>query len=129
MLKIYLRTTQYELHTKKHITELISSRHYVIRDESFAVDKTFELGAYTTTAQHEYDFICDMHQTKKGIKAKYWHDDYYTCVKQWKEPDAKLVLYCSYEETSCSMKRIMELPAPDVIAYLKQEGIGLTITP
>ncbi len=127
MLKIYLRTTQYQLHTGKYTIDLITSRDYVIRDESFAVDKTFELGAYTSQAQSNYDFICDMNHTKKGVKAKYWHDGYYTCVKQWKEPDAKLVMHCSYEEAWCSMKRLMDLPASDVIAYLKQEGIGLTI--
>ena len=128
MLKIYLRTTQYELHTGKHAVDLITSRHYVIRDESSAVDKTIELGAYTDKAWHNYDFICEMRQTRKGVKVNYWHDGYYTCVKQWKEPEAKLILHCSYEETTCSMKRLMELPAPDVIAYLKQEGIGL-VTP
>ena len=127
MLKIYLRTTEYELVTPKHSTELITSHDYVIRDESFATDKTFELDAYTPEAQHNYDFICEMKQTKKGVKANYWHDGYYTCVKQWKEPEAKLVLHCSYEETSCSMKRLMQLPAPDVIAYIKQEGLNLTI--
>lgn len=127
MLKIYMRTTKYELLTKKRTIDLITSRDYVIRDESFATDKTFELDAYTEKAQHNYDFICEMRQTKKGIKANYWHDGYYTCVKQWKDPDAKLILHCSYEETSCSMRRLMELPADDVIAYLKQESIGLVI--
>jgi hypothetical protein len=127
MLKIYLRTTQYELHTGKDPIDLITSRDYVIRDESFAVDKTFVLDAYTDKAQYNYDFICEMHQTKKGVKAKYWHDGYHTCVKQWKEPDAKLVMRCSYKEAWCSMKRLMDLPTNDVIAYLKQEGIGLII--
>lgn len=127
MLKIYLRTTQYELHTRKYSIDLITSRDYVIRDESFATDKTFELDAYTSKAQSNYDFICEMRKTKKGVKAKYWHDGYYTCVKQWKEPDAKLILHCSYDEAWCSMSRLMELPAPDVIAYLKQEGLNLTI--
>ena len=129
MLKIYLRTTEYELHMSKHIIKLITSRDYVIRDESFAVDKTFELGAYTDRAKTNYDFICDMRRTKKGIKATYWADGGYTCVRQWKEPEAKLILHCSYEPYSCSMKRLMELPAPDVIAYLKQEGLGLVVAP
>lgn len=128
MLKIYLRTTQYELHTEKYAVDLITSRHYVIRDESFAVDKTIELGAYTDKAWHNYDFICETRQTKKGVKAIYWHDGGYTCVKQWKEPEAKLILHCSYEEASCSMKRLMELPADEVIAYLKQEGISTLLT-
>jgi hypothetical protein len=128
MLKIYLRTTQYELLTQKHTISLITSRDYVIRDEAFATDKTIELGAYTDTAQNHYDFICDMYHTKKGVKARYWADGGSVCVKQWKEPDAKLLLYCSYEEAWCSMKRLMELNADDVIAYLKQEGIGL-VTP
>lgn len=127
MLKIYLRTTKYELHTEKHSIDLITSHDYVIRDESFATDKTFELDAYSDKAQHNYDFICEMRQTKKGVKANYWHDGYYTCVKQWKEPEAKLILHCSYDEASCSMKRLMNLPAPDVIAYIKQEGIGLVM--
>lgn len=127
MLKIYLRTTQYELYTGKHTIDLITSRDYVIRDESFATDKTFELDAYTDKAWHNYDFICEMRKTKKGVKVNYWHDGYYTSVKQWKEPDAKLILHCSYEETSCSMKRLMDLPAPEVIAYLKQEGLNLTM--
>lgn len=127
MLKIYLRTTEYELCTKNCTIDLIISHDYVIRDESFATDKTFELDAYTDKAQLNYDFICEMRQTKKGVKAKYWHDGYYTCIRQWKEPEAKLVLHCSYDEAWCSMRRLMELPAPDVIAYLKQEGIGLVV--
>ena len=68
-----------------------------------------------------------MRQTKKGIKAKYWHDGGYTCVRQWKEPDAKLVLHCSYDEVWCSMKRLMDLPCDEVIAYLKQEGMNLIV--
>ena len=127
MLKIYLRTTEYELVTPNHSTELITSRDYVIRDESFATDRIIEFDAYTREAQKNYDFICEMRQTKKGVKALYWHDGYFTCVKQWKEPNTQLVLHCSYEEAVCSMKRLMQLPAPDVIAYLKQEGLNLTM--
>lgn len=127
MLKIYLRTTEYELITQKHSTKLITSHDYVIRDESFATDKTIEFGAYTRDAQKNYDFICEMRKTKKGVKAIYWYDGYFTRVKQWKDPDATLLLHCSYEEVWCSMQRLMQLPAPDVIAYLKQEGLNLAI--
>ena len=127
MLKIYLRTTEYELLTSKHSTKLITSRDYVIRDESVATDRTIELGAYTREAQANYDFICEMHQTKKGVKAIYWHDGTFTRAKQWKDPGATLLLHCSYEEAWCSMKRLMQLPAPDVIAYIKQEGLNLSI--
>ena len=124
MLKIYLCHTEYELHNKDQKKYLCSNSHYVIRDESVAVAKTVEWGAYTEEAKDAYDYTCELRQTKKGIKAMYWNWDGGVYAKEWLAPDAKLVAYVSYEEKSCSAGHLLKLPATDVIAYLKQEGLN-----
>jgi hypothetical protein len=127
MLKLYLCKVKYELRNKDQVMSLESDANYVIRDEEVAVPTTKELGAYTDTASRAYPYSCDMRKTRKGTKAIYWTWNGVVYAKEWIAPDAKLVMYIDYEESWCSMKRLMELPAPDVIAYLKQEGLNLTM--
>ena len=127
MLKIYLMKHKYELHGKNRIIKLSTSSNYVIRDEEKAVNGTMEFDAYTEEADDMYNYEVKLSQTKKGMRASYWTWDSIVYARQWIEPDAKLVIHIDYEETSCSMRKLMELPAIDVIAYLKQECIPLMI--
>ena len=127
MLKIYLCTVKYHLQDKDKDIYLSTDTRYIIRDEADAVTKTKEWSAYTKEARSAYNHTCEWKETKRGIKTYYWTWDGPFCVKQWIAPEAKLVAHITYEETSCSMRHLMELPAPDVIAYLKQEGLNLAM--
>lgn len=127
MLKIYHWHNDYELRNGNHTIRLSSLGGICIKEESEAVNKTEEFGAYTKEASRAYCSNTEFKQKRKGIKAIYWKYDGAVYAKQWLVPDAKLVVSSSYEETSCSMKELMELSAPDVISYLKQEGIGLVV--
>lgn len=128
MLKIYLCTVEYSLKNGDQEEYLSTNTNFVIRDESEAVEQTKEWGAYTVEARSAYNHICEWKQTKKGIKTIYWFSrDDSVCVKEWLAPNAKLVANISYKESSCTAGHLLKLPAADVIAYLKQEGLGLTI--
>ena len=127
MLKIYLMRLKYELHGKNRIIKLSTSSNYVIRDEEKTVNGIMEFDAYTEEASDMYNYEVKLTQTKKGMRASYWTWDSIVYARQWIEPYAKLVVHIDYEETSCSMRKLMELPATDVIAYLKQECIPLMI--
>ena len=127
MLKIYVCTVEYSLQSG-HQDEYLSTEYkYVIKDESVAVTKTKEWNAYSSEARSAYNRICEWKQTKRGIKTHYWTWDGPVCVKEWRSPNAKLVAHITYKEASCSIKQLMELPATDVIAYLKQEGLNLSM--
>lgn len=128
MLKIYKRTIKYELHNEGCVKELNVDTEYVIRDEKSVAPKTAEFGAYTEKAHEAYIFCSELKQKKKGKLSYFygWPSEFY--LREWDAPNAKLVMHVSYKESSCSMRRLMELPATDVIAYLKQEGLSL-VTP
>jgi hypothetical protein len=127
MLKIYRWTNKYELCDDKCVKRLSTLTGLCIKDESAAVDKTTEFGAYTREASRAYCKNAELKQKRKGIKAIYWTYDGAVDAKQWFAPNAKLIVHTSYEEDSCSMSRLMELDAPEVIAYLKQEGLNLSM--
>lgn len=127
MLKIYLRTIQYEIHNEGKIAKLNSSSCYVIRTEDVAVPKTIELGAYTDEAHRVYVYSSDVKQKKKGKLSYYYGWPCEVYLREWDAPNAKLVLHVTYEEDDCSMKELMTLPVTDVIAYLKQEGMNLIV--
>ena len=127
MLKIYLCNIEYELHNNGRIINLSTDSQYAIIDEESAIPRTVEFGAYTEDAVNAYSHSCELQKTRKGIKAFYWTWDCPVYAKEWVAPDAKLVVNISYKEEPCSMKRLMELPATDVIAYFKQEGLNLLI--
>lgn len=127
MLKIYHWHNEYELQNGKCSIRLSSLDGLCIKDESEAVDQTQEFNAYTKEASKAY---CSNVEFKykhrhKGIRALYWTYDGPVYIKQWIAPNAKLIVHSSYEEVFCSMKQLMDLPAPEVIAYLKQEGMNL----
>ena len=127
MLKIYLRKAKYEIHNENKIVELTSYSDYAIRDEGTIAAKSVELGAYTEEAHNRYIWTSRLEQKKKGKYAYFygWPREVY--LREWDAPNAKLVIHITYREDYCSMNELMELSAPDVIAYLKQEGIGLVI--
>lgn len=126
MLKIYLRTVDCAIHDKNKVIDLGSSSNYVIKDEMLAVSKTTEFGAYTDEAHKEYPFASGVQQKKKGRVACYgaWLDEAY--LKEWKSPDAKLVVHTTYEEALCPTREFMRMDITDVIAYLKQEGLNFS---
>lgn len=127
MLKIYLGCIDYELHTKNKIRYIGEKTYYTILDESDANTKTKEVSVYSDEATELYRYFgpCAVYNKRKGMVAVYeYFLDTYT-IKEWSDPDAKLVVNLSYKEASCSMKKLMELSAKDVIAYLKQEGLNL----
>lgn len=127
MLKIYHWRNEYKLCNDNRSIRLSSLSGLCIKEESEAVDTITEYNAYTKEASRAYYSNAELKQKRKGIKAIYWTYDGAVYAKQWLAPDAKLVVHSFYEEASCSMKQLMELPAPDVIAYLKQEDLNLTI--
>lgn len=127
MLKIYLCTIKYEIHNENKVKELATDSDYVIINEDEAVPETIELGAYTVEAQKKYVYASDLRKKKKGMFAYFYGWPYEIYLREWDAPNAKLVIHLSYEEAWCSMKRLMELPANDVIAYLKQEGMNLVM--
>ena len=128
MLKIYLCTVSYELKTSDCIEHISSKEYYVIKNEQDAVTKTIELSAYSQEAEKIYNGTCELHKKKKGCLAMYFTWDRTFYVKEWIEPDAKLIVSRSFKEESCSMKHLMTLPATDVIEYFKQEGLNFVIT-
>lgn len=128
MLKIYWRHTKYELHNNDNVISLHRPCRLVIMDENDAVAGSIEFGAYTEDAEKAYYPDCELQKKNKGIRAIYWTYDGPVHVKQWIAPNAKLIVHRSYSETSCSMKSLMDLPAPDVIAYLKQEGLSVALS-
>ena len=124
MLKIYLRKITYEIHNEGKVEYLNSGSHYVIREEEMVTSETVEWDAYSDEAHNAYGPV-DVWHRKKGNEIKYiaWYNSIY--LKQWRSPNAKLVKHITYKERDCSMKELMDLPSADVIAYLKQEGMGL----
>lgn len=127
MLKIYLCRHRYELFDGKRTIKLKTSTHTVIKDEDDAVNGVVEFNAYTEAAEKAYYPDCNLVQKRKGVRAEYWHWEGCTIAKEWLSPDVKLIRYSTYTEYNCSMTELMKLPATDVIAYLKQEGLNLTI--
>lgn len=115
MLKIYLRTIKYEIHNEDKTVKLNTDVCYVIRGEEIAVPKTIELGAYTDEAHRVYVYSSDLSQKKKGKKACYYGWPCEVYLKEWKAPNAKLVLHVTYEEDDCSMKELMTLPATELL--------------
>ena len=126
MLKIYICRTKFELRNSDEFINLGTWTTTCIKDEAEATSETTEFGAYKEAAEKAY-FDCEFTQKKKGIRAIYWTRDGCAILKQWLAPDAKLIRYRTYEEYSCSMNSLMKLPAADVIAYLKQEGMNLVL--
>ena len=58
---------------------------------------------------------------RKG-KALYWPDSFIG-IKEWKNNCKPWKLVISSEETTISMKRLMDFKTEDVIQYLKERGI------
>ena len=125
MLKIYLAHIDYELHTKNKTYYIGDKTYHTILDEAEAEIKTKEVSAYSDEAARLYRYVgpCAVYNKGKGMVAVYeYFLDSYT-IKEWVDPEVTLVATLSYKEHSCSMEKLMKLPATDVIAYFKQEGL------
>jgi hypothetical protein len=127
MLKIYRATIVYELETKKQKALLDSHSYFIIKEEKNVVSTYQEFGAYSEEAAKAYLNGCDIYEKRKGRRALYMSWPSEVWVNEWSEPDAKLIVRATYKETSCSMQQLMKLPATDVIAYLKQEGLNSAV--
>lgn len=127
MLKIYLRTLKYEIHNEDKVVELNTHSHYVIRNENDAVPEVIEFGAYTDEAHAKYIYDSYVKQTRNGKRSYFygWPREVY--LREWDAPNAKLVIHIAHKDKSCTMKELMDLPADEVIAYLKQEGMNLVV--
>lgn len=130
MLKIYLCTVHYELHSGDKKCQLGTWDYFVIADENHVSTHTKMWSAYSEDAAKVYGGGCHIYEKKKGRTARYTLlSDFMrdATLKEWEEPNAQLVAHISYKERACSMKHLMTLPATDVIAYLKQEGLNLVM--
>lgn len=127
MLKIYLATISYKIKKKDEVIDLNSYSNYTIKEEQNAVHTTKEFSAYADNISELYNGSCYVDKKKRGRFAVFVSWDYDVYLKEWKCPDAKLIMSTSYQETQCSMQQLFKLEANQVIAYLKQEGIILSI--
>lgn len=125
MLKIYRRTFSWYIKYDAKNILVNSHSNFVIEEESEAINARNECNAYTDEAVQKYLGSVDVRNTRRGRSMCYrvWPEA--VVIKEWKHPDAKLVTTITYKEMSCSMKELMSLDANKVIAYLKQEGLGL----
>jgi hypothetical protein len=127
MLKIYLKTVKHEIHNDGEKYKVNHRSFYVIEDEATAKSAINECSLYHDELHNVINFF-DGYNTNRGRVIYVYGDDCRLKFKQWKEPNAKIVEYASYREHACSMDRLCRLPADQVIAYLKQEGIGLVMS-
>lgn len=127
MLKIYRKTVIHEIHNHEEKCTIAHSSFYTIEDEDNIQPIMKEYSLYSDEAKDAcFDLYVD--DSKRGRVARAYA--MLGCYKfeQWKKPDAKLIKYVHYKEQSCSMKELWNLNANKVIAYLKQEGINLSLT-
>lgn len=122
MFKIYLKTIKYQIKD----AEIDHHTFFVIEDEEKVKAWQKEINIYSDELPKAYHNVY-ITQKKKGKKVTF--DPYWNSItyKEWKEPDVKLIISISYEESMCSMKQLLKLDADKVISYLKQEEINFTV--
>lgn len=127
MLKIYLKTVKYEVHSggSEYMIEYFHS--YKIEDESEAQSYIREYSLYHDEILNVLPY-CEYYDGKRGRVTCVYGPDCFLKFKSWKEPDAKAIVRVSYKEHACSMNELCRLPADKVIAYLKQEGLSFSLT-
>ena len=127
MLKIYLKRIN-QIINQDHITYgVYHSSFYVIEDEECARSYTREYNIYSDNI-NSVSCNCCYYEEKRGAVVTVYGDDCFLKFKSWKRPDVKLIEIVEYVEHTCSMRELCKLPADKVIAYLKQEGLNLTLT-
>lgn len=119
MLKIYLKKIDRIINDGPMTYGVDMIRQYVIADEANAKSYSREYNIYSDRISHN----CCYYETRRGSVVTVYGRDCFLKFKSWKHPGIKLIEIVEYVERPCSMKELMHLPAPDVIAYLKQEGI------
>ena len=127
MLKIYLKTVKYEVHSGGSEYAVSHSCFHTIVDDAEAQSYTREYGLYDDEIMN-ITYHCEYYDDKRGRVTRVYGSDCYLKFKSWKEPDAKLIERVSYKEYACSMNELCRLPADKVIAYLKQEGLSFSLT-
>ena len=125
MLKIYLMKITYKIQNKDEVTNLKSYSNFTLEEESAAVPTTKEYSVYADNIYKLYLGYYNTYAKKKGKLTVLVGNSDTVYLKEWKCPDAKLIISISYEETECSMERLFRMDSDKVIAYLKQEGIIL----
>ena len=128
MLKIYLKTIKYEIHSDGAEYDIANASFHTIEEKTNAKSYIREYNLYGDEIQNVY-YGFDIYDNKRGRVVYVHGDDCFLKFKQWKEPNAKLVEYVYYKEHSCSMNELFKLKADQVIAYLKQEGVNLMVSP
>lgn len=128
MLKIYLKTVINEIHSDGVEYDISRTSFYTIEDENCAKSSIIEYKLYSDEIQNVYGAL-DVFDNKRGRIVYVYGDDCLLKFKQWKEPNAKLIEYINYKEQPCSMDRLFHMSADKVIAYLKQEGVSLMVSP
>ena len=128
MLKIYRKTIINEIHRDDTRFSVSHDSFYTIEDEDYTQASIREYNLYSDEIQNVY-IAPDIYDKKRGRVVYVYSDDGLLKFKQWKAPNVKLLQYIYYKEQSCSMNELFRLNADKVIAYLKQEGINLMISP
>lgn len=118
MLKVYRYTVSYHIVTENQKRLVHSYSAYCIDDEETVHDPFVEYNAYEF-----HGIAVDIRKTWLGRVAVYYNFPSNIKLKEWIDPDAKLVLRITHKPASCSMKELMDLDHEKVIAYLKQEGL------
>lgn len=128
MLKIYLKTIKHIIQDKDEEYTAYYKSRYVIEEEDGVRSSTSELSIYDDNIENVgYWYVAT--KKKQGFKVVVDTEDGLLTFKQWKDPDVKLIKTINYKEQSCSMNHLFDLPADKVIAYLKQEGVNLLVSP
>lgn len=123
MLKIYLKKVDRIINDGPMTYGVDMIHKYVIADEANAKSYSREYNIYSDGI-NSISHNCCYYETKRGPVVTVYGRDCFLKFKSWKHPGLKLIEIVEYVERPCSMKELMRLPAPDVIAYLAQEGIN-----
>jgi hypothetical protein len=89
-------------------------------DESEATDDIWECSVYSDEVQANY---AEAHECWRGRYVYFYNWPVKIVCKEWKCPDAKLIVSITYKESTCSMRELLEMDADKVMAYFKQNNL------
>lgn len=127
MLKIYYKRTLYFIRDGDMIYDVDFRGRHVIEDEEVAKNYDREYNIYSDNINSICN-CCGYYEGKRGAVVTVYGHDCFLKFKSWKHPNVKLIEVVEYADCVCSMRELSYLPADQVIAYLKQEGLNLTLT-
>jgi hypothetical protein len=123
MLKIYRHTIAYYIEQNSQRTLVTELSGFALKEESEAVNFRRECSAYSDEAQSVYPYHIDLFDCWRGKEACYHNWPIKVVCKEWKCPDAKLIISITYKESTCSMRELLEMDADKVMAYFKQNNL------